>query len=426
MKTDDVALPRGPIDDTNNVVVGPGANGFIETIPGGDDLFAGPGEPCAENSDCQSSDADPGECNDERETLVRVGDRKSGQFRRFWAILVGEELLGADFASISLRAGESLGLAFVQDIDRDGLLAREENQFGSSDTSKDTDADGLDDFSEIREGWDVGVLGSDLRRVFPDPRKPDTDGDGLRDNEEQKLADLGLDPLDPIATDPTLSDTDGDGVGDSDEAFGFIAGGGIFDPFEVINAGADGVADTAACGGITCTGGQNIGGPCNLFRGDRDCPDTSTDGDVCNGGENAGLPCSPGSPDDCPGGQCDGPASGCCRAATDMRPCDDPNPGLCDDLQLVPVGTPGLASSVAVIGAVGNEVLDPETTAGPADDLFFVGDLFGNSDGGGDDQQVVLNGDMVNDSDGTPGPDPGGVIIRPGPGWDHSERRRRR
>ena len=405
--SDDVqVVVEGQPTSIGGVVVGPGLDGFIDTIPGGDDLVSGPGNPCADDSDCPD-----GTC-DGRETLVRVGGRKSDQFRRFWAILVSDEQLGADFASISLRAGESLGLAFVQDIDRDGLLAREENQFGSSDTNPDTDADGLDDFAEIREGWDVGVVGSDLRHVFPDPRKPDTDGDGLRDDEELSLADLGLDPTDfglastdPIATDPTLSDTDGDGIGDSDEAFGFIAGGGIFDPLNVIVVGDDNVADTVACGGIACTGGQNIGGPCNLFRADRDCPDTSTDGDVCNSGENAGLPCS--SDGDCAGAAtCTGLASGLCVAAIDP----------CDDLQLVPFGTPGLPSSLAVIapGEDGDLETMPETTDG-LDVLVSMGDLEGSSDGGGDDQQVVLKGDPVTDFDLPLGPDSGGVIIRPGP-----------
>lgn len=57
------------------------------------------------------------------------------------------------------------------DFDNDGLLGAEERGYGSSDTSTDTDEDGLSDRVEIE------VYGTD-------PSNPDTDGDGFSDGEE--------------------------------------------------------------------------------------------------------------------------------------------------------------------------------------------------------------------------------------------------
>src|SRR5262249_30544750 len=172
-----------------------------------------------------------------------------------------------------------------------------------------TDADGLGDFSEVRLGWDVGVVGQLIRHVFPDPTLRDTDGDGLTDKEEQDVRivqcacdargpksllgsgsllreaspslETGAEPcrtdddcdvfggtscIDAVhcsalaacppcgtdvtlnRTDPRLNDSDADGVTDSDEVFGYLTGAGIVDPSgnNVIVAGADLKADTPA------------------------------------------------------------------------------------------------------------------------------------------------------------------------------------
>ena len=162
-------------------IIGPGPNGFIDTAPAGDDVYVGPGIPCDDDGDCVT----PGVC-DGQETLFRFGRRARGQFGRVWAVLVSEDsLVGLDFRKVVLRPGEVLNLGFIQDLDRDGLISDVEALFGSSDTRQDTDGDSLDDFSEVRVGWEVGVEGEDIRRVFPDPRLPDTDRDGLSDREEQ-------------------------------------------------------------------------------------------------------------------------------------------------------------------------------------------------------------------------------------------------
>jgi hypothetical protein len=128
-----------------------------------------------------------GECTGPQ-VVVRVEQRRNGQFRRYWAMLTNNtDLVQTDFGQIRVQPGDAIHLAFVQDADRDGLVAEEEFLHGSSDIRRDTDRDDLDDFAEIRVGWLVGPIGQALRRVFPDPTKIDSDGDGLKDPEELDL-----------------------------------------------------------------------------------------------------------------------------------------------------------------------------------------------------------------------------------------------
>lgn len=81
---------------------------------------------------------------------------------------------------------------------------------GGEPTTGDRDGDGLSDDAE-EAGWSVRVDETGrgtfrVRTVPSDPRRPDTDGDGLCDREENTLR-----------TDPRRSDTDGDGLADRDE-----------------------------------------------------------------------------------------------------------------------------------------------------------------------------------------------------------------
>ncbi len=89
------------------------------------------------------------------------------------------------------------------DTDGDGLTDAQENSVGSDPGVVDTDADGIDDFTEVS---DTGT----------DPVVADTDGDGILDGDEEYI--YGTDPLNP--------DTDGDGASDAVE----IDGG--TDPFD--------------------------------------------------------------------------------------------------------------------------------------------------------------------------------------------------
>jgi len=291
-----------------------------------------------------------------------------------------------------VRAGDTLGLAFIQDLDRDGLSAQEEFLRGSSDYNRDSDGDLLGDFVEVRVGWDVGVEGQPLRRVYPDPRQPDSDGDALDDREESDFrwlqcsceptgpkaivgstgnpcsddgdcaagdtcrdavhcsaADyLGGVDCPPCALDPTLArtdprraDTDADGVTDGEEVFGFLTGAGIVDAgaADVVVAGTDLTADTLAC-------------PTNY------CADDPTQHCLSDA--------------DCLG-----------------RACVFPTP--CDDVQVVPAGT-GVTSAQTVVvmpGAYGLYNGTRYTAAAAGDDEVAGGDATGASRAVGDDVPLV-------------------------------------
>lgn len=187
----------------------------------------------------------------------------------FWAVLSNEptitgqpgEPYTTDFGDIVLHSGDAISLTYVSDDDRDGLFRREEFLYKTLDTPRDFngdevidpaeeartfdfDEDGLDDFAEVRTGWQVRV-GPTLRLVHPDPTRADSDqfdrdppdgigdGDGLSDLAEFRGRDgcgphHPADPTQPDpacglaadsedATDPTRSDTDGDGLDDAED-----------------------------------------------------------------------------------------------------------------------------------------------------------------------------------------------------------------
>lgn len=114
------------------------------------------------------------------------------------------------FEDVRFFAGDEIRLVYVRDIDGDGLMAREEAVYGSSDDNPDSDGDGLTDFQEAKKGWtvtidylDQGESKSVSYRVISSPTREDSDGDGLTDLQEQAAG-----------TDPNNADTDDDGLGD--------------------------------------------------------------------------------------------------------------------------------------------------------------------------------------------------------------------
>lgn len=415
--SDDVQLqPFGTVQNLDADIIGPGANGFIDTAPAGDDVFVGPGIPCDDDDDCVA----PGVC-DGQELLFRLEHRSRGQFGRIWAVLVpNANLIGLDFRKVVLRPGQALNLSFIQDLDRDGLISDIEFLFGSADTKQDTDGDGLDDFSEVRVGWEIGVQGSALRRVFPDPRLTDSDRDRLGDREEQDMrrvqcecvggpddgeactrdiplaadeereacrtgasacmnvADSPVTPCSTILTanrlDPRRRDTDDDLVSDSDEVVGWLTQAAVIDPKNVIIAGADREADTRACPSDVCMGGSNDGEPC---RYQRDCPPQMQ----CEGGINNG--------DDCTNDiDCRGPTpatSGLCNDSGATHVC---NRTGCDDVQVVEVGAVGENQRAVVVAPGPNGLL--ETTAAIDDLEVAAGDLRAQTNALTDDQQIAL------------------------------------
>ncbi|HOI11551.1 MAG TPA: hypothetical protein PK313_13820, partial [Myxococcota bacterium] len=400
---------------------------FLASVPAGDDVFLGPGIPCTTDADC-TADGQVGHCEGP-EQVVRIEERRNGQYRRQWVLLMSDgSQLQTDFGAIRLRPGDDISLAFAQDIDRDGLLAAEEYLHGSSDSRKDTDSDGIGDFSEIRIGWDVGVVGKPLRHVFPDPRLADSDYDGISDWDEQDLrftrcacdavgpkallgsgnllrgatgtesarpcttdADCegGGECLDAAAcpvggpcpacpvdvtlyrTDPRSTDSDGDRVSDATEVFGYLTGPGIVDPRGVtanrrlILAGPDLTADTVACPGNHC-----IEDPDRHCLSDGDCESSHA----------------------------------CVHAVA------------CGDVQVVPAGT-GVQdpNTVVAIVAVGGP-----TVASGDDVVATAGAGLGNSTVAGDDLLVVGKGNSVfnasvSDQCADGGPFDFCSVVKPGP-----------
>jgi hypothetical protein len=149
------------------------------------------------------------------EVLTRVRGVQSGLVasddnKWFWAVVTDQDIPSeTDFSEIVLKAGDNFMLWYVQDIDNDGLFAREEFLNSSSDQNPDTDSDTLCDFEEIREGWIVAIPGNGYR-VYSNPARMDSDGDGLDDPTEKRYA-----------TDPRSRDTDEDGISDGDEINGY-------------------------------------------------------------------------------------------------------------------------------------------------------------------------------------------------------------
>ncbi len=397
----DFGQPASP----NDIVVSPSTALFLASVPGGDDVYVAPGIPCTQDADC-SAGGSAGQCTGPQ-NVVRVDNRRNGQFRRFWALLLQDDTqFQTDFGDILVRPGDAISLAFIQDVDRDGLIAEEEFLHSSSDFKKDTDDEGIGDFSEVRLGWEVGVVGQPIRRVFPDPRLRDSDGDGLTDLEEQDLrvTQCACDAMGPKSllgsgrllrepnltlpfletgaqpcradsdclpgscvdathcsaiggcppcstdvtlnrTDPRVRDTDDDGVTDSSESLGYLTGAGIVDTSstQVILAGPNLRADTTACPQNHC-----VEDPTEHCMTDADCF---------------------------------------------SRNCI--HPVQCDEVQVVPVGN-GVRDARTVVVAPGPIFgLDTSVLRLGIDDVFGTGNAIAESRLQGDDQLVVGPGQSV-------------------------------
>jgi len=141
-----------------------------------------------------------------------------------WEILTADgidQTIGLD--DFILQTEDDIKLAYVQDVDKDRMVASLEYIHNCSDAMVDTDLDGLDDREEALIGWDV-TTDAGVRRVFPRCSAPDTDADGLTDAEE---AGATIDcsaygnPDGTWITDPSSEDTDDDGIPDMEEICGF-------------------------------------------------------------------------------------------------------------------------------------------------------------------------------------------------------------
>lgn len=143
---------------------------------------------------------------------IRDVSRETNDALRKWSVLTPTGIDDRiDVFDRLMKTGEGLVFAFVQDLDDDGLPARWEYVYGCSDASKDTDGDGLDDRLEAFQGWTVNIVGRGSTKAVSSCARADSDNDGLADQQEQLLA-----------TDPKKVDTDADGVRDADEVNGYL------------------------------------------------------------------------------------------------------------------------------------------------------------------------------------------------------------
>jgi hypothetical protein len=314
---DDVqVIPPGTTGvSVGSIVISAGQNGVLDTASLGDDLIEvttgyetsltcdanseNAREICSDDNQCAASLTGGGFCKGP-ETLVRFGSQRTGDFNRQWVVLTNSQLpAGAEFSQLMLKPGEDILLAFVQDLDQDGIFAREEFLSGSTDSStdrfrnadfgklvnplcvggcslvspavmmdgiadsKDTDQDGLGDFAEIRVGWKVSADGGQLTQVFPSPRLVDSDGDGLFDPVEQDLrifcnkpTDVRVDALCRFQSVSPVNQADAiaiiagtDGTADSlalndDEQLITQGVTGLTYATQIIGPGANGIIDT--------------------------------------------------------------------------------------------------------------------------------------------------------------------------------------
>lgn len=141
----------------------------------------------------------------------------AGASEGLWVVYVKREPQGRPelpFEEMRLLPGDEVRLVYIRDIDGDGMMAREEAIYGTSDDDTDSDDDGLTDFQEAKVGWNVTVAYEDgsgtaqtvSYRVTSSPTEPDADGDTLTDPQERMLG-----------TDPNNPDTDDDGLSDGCE-----------------------------------------------------------------------------------------------------------------------------------------------------------------------------------------------------------------
>ena len=115
------------------------------------------------------------------------------QNHRFWAVVSpprsdGTAVFrdGTDFEEIVLRGGDVIFLTYIRDEDGDGLFAREEYVFGTSDRNPDSDGDGISDGDEVKQGWNVRARVEpylENAKVLSDPRlSPNPPKDVLGDS----------------------------------------------------------------------------------------------------------------------------------------------------------------------------------------------------------------------------------------------------
>lgn len=151
---------------------------------------------------------------------VRGVSKELGNPLRQWEVLTpaGIAPRDRDVRSMIIEPGSGITLANVQDLDDDRIPARWEYIYGCSDTSADSDGDGIGDYEEAFGGWLIEVAGLGSYRTYSSCARPDSDGDGLNDVDEVNRRVAGS----AAPTDPKAFDTDRDGLSDADEIRGYV------------------------------------------------------------------------------------------------------------------------------------------------------------------------------------------------------------
>ncbi len=127
-------------------------------------------------------------------------------------------------SDIEVYPGDTLDIVYLADVDGDGIGIREEYLNGTDPEKWDTDGDGLSDYDEIRNVYQVTAINVQDPDRYPayvktNPLLADTDGDTLTDIEEVGgyLPDGSY--IVKRGTDPNNPDTDGDGINDKLDIF---------------------------------------------------------------------------------------------------------------------------------------------------------------------------------------------------------------
>ena len=231
---DDVQQARylGPVFG-GGIVVLPGANGTIESTPGGDDyLNAGYNVV----TDPLRRDSDSDLVTDGRERDMG-GDPTNPFDAAEFKDSDQDGLSDSEESILGWFATGNSGSYFVlsnpsrPDSDHDGLPDLAERIISTDPNRPDTDGDGLTDFDELADftqfrGLEEGnpgffVDGAISKQYGSDPHKLDTDSDLLSDKEEVFIGYYMLVAGLPryILTNPTLDDTDRDGMKDEFERY---------------------------------------------------------------------------------------------------------------------------------------------------------------------------------------------------------------
>jgi hypothetical protein len=175
---------------------------------------------------------DSGAASNERVLArVREADTVLGDTPSFWVVRGTNfaQFAQSGFEDVVVHGGDEVLIFYCSDPDGDGLFGPEEQHYGSSDLSVDTDGDGLPDVAEVRGqyidedgqevagAWDIAVEGHETYHIFSDPTAADQDEDGLNDAAEKAAG-----------TDPTRPDTDMDGLPDAAGPFPTIPARPLF------------------------------------------------------------------------------------------------------------------------------------------------------------------------------------------------------